>query len=85
MLTKLTLSMDQEIIRQAKAYAKAQNRSLSSLIEAYLRALVKSQSTGLGESSAELSRLRGLFKEGAQKLSRADLADLLEEKYRTPE
>jgi dsDNA-specific endonuclease/ATPase MutS2 len=34
--TKLTLSLDKDIIEQAKKYAKKQNISLSKLIESYL-------------------------------------------------
>lgn len=37
--TKLTLKLDRHIIEQAKAYAKANNLSLSKLIENYLSAI----------------------------------------------
>ncbi|MBR9860215.1 hypothetical protein GYB22_05615 [bacterium] len=36
---KLTLSLNQKIIEQAKSYAKSHNISLSKLIEAYLASL----------------------------------------------
>jgi len=36
---KLTLSLNQEIIEKAKAYAKSSNSSLSKLIESYLNSL----------------------------------------------
>ncbi|MEM6806223.1 MAG: DUF6364 family protein [Bacteroidota bacterium] len=36
MNTKLTLSLNKEVIEQAKKYAKTHNVSLSSLIENYL-------------------------------------------------
>jgi len=35
METKLTLSLDKEIIEQAKKYAKQQNTSLSNMVENY--------------------------------------------------
>ncbi|MBK7036744.1 MAG: hypothetical protein IPH42_10520 [Bacteroidetes bacterium] len=38
--TKLTLKLDEEIIEQAKIYAKNKNTSLSKLIESYLGLLV---------------------------------------------
>ncbi len=38
---KLTLKLDQDIIEQAKNYAKMKNTSLSQLIESYLRMLVE--------------------------------------------
>lgn len=39
--TKLTLKLDHGVIKQAKAFAKAKNTSLSKLIENYLRILVE--------------------------------------------
>jgi ABC-type nitrate/sulfonate/bicarbonate transport system substrate-binding protein len=43
--TKLTLKMDAEIIEAAKVYAKAQGRSLSSLVESYLGLVAKKKET----------------------------------------
>lgn len=37
--TKLTLSINKEIIEEAKSYAKAQSVSLSKLIESYLSSI----------------------------------------------
>ena len=36
MNTKLTLSIDMDVIRRAKGFAKNSNRSLSEIIESYL-------------------------------------------------
>lgn len=41
---KLTLSLNQDIIREAKVYAKENNVSLSKLIENYLAALTRKRS-----------------------------------------
>ncbi|KAA9349323.1 DUF6364 family protein [Larkinella humicola] len=38
--TKLTLKLDEDVIQQAKIYAASQNRSLSGLVEGYLKSLV---------------------------------------------
>ena len=38
---KLTLVLEQEIIQKAKDYAKQKNRSLSNIIENYLKSLTK--------------------------------------------
>ena len=38
--TKLTLKLDEDIIEQAKTYAKRKNTSLSKLIESYLGLLI---------------------------------------------
>ncbi len=41
MKTKLTLTLNKEIIEQAKSYAKNNDMSLSILIETYLNSLTK--------------------------------------------
>ena len=41
MNTKLTLTIEQTVIEKAKKYAKDKERSLSNLIENYLKALTK--------------------------------------------
>ena len=40
MNAKLTLKLDEQVIQQAKRYAALNNRSLSGLVENYLRVLV---------------------------------------------
>ncbi|MEM6801078.1 MAG: DUF6364 family protein [Bacteroidota bacterium] len=49
MSTKLTLTLDKDIIEKAKAYAKLHERSLSNLIEDYLRAIVNQKAEATGE------------------------------------
>lgn len=39
MSTKLTLTIDKSVIEEAKKYAKTQGRSLSNLIEEYLKSV----------------------------------------------
>ncbi len=41
MNTKLTLSIDKDVIDAAKEYAKSQGRSLSNVIEEYLKSVTK--------------------------------------------
>lgn len=40
MNTKLTLTVDKEVIEQAKLFARSHGRSLSNLVEEYLKALI---------------------------------------------
>lgn len=40
MATKLTITVNKTIIEEAKSYAKSQGRSLSNLIEEYLKSVV---------------------------------------------
>ncbi|MEO6130522.1 MAG: DUF6364 family protein [Saprospiraceae bacterium] len=61
MTTKLTLSMDKDVIEKSKKYAESQHRSLSDLIESYLKSLTSDQKSIIN-SSKKLKSLRGSFK-----------------------
>ena len=43
MNTKLTLTIDESVVKQAKAYAKKQGRSLSVIVENYLKDVTKTE------------------------------------------
>jgi len=43
MKTKLTLSLQEDVIEQAKAYAKDQETSISSLVENYLKVITSAK------------------------------------------
>lgn len=59
MLTKLTLSVEKEVIERAKIYSKKTGRSLSDIIESFLKSLT---ADGFSEEENELSpKLRGLI------------------------
>lgn len=63
MNTKLTLVLEQEIIQKAKDYAKEKNRSLSSIIENYLKSLTKEEvKKETVKVSPIVKSLRGSFK-----------------------
>ena len=54
MNVKLTLTVDKYIIEEAKKYAKSSGRSLSNIIEEYLKSLIE---TGEHEKEFEVSPL----------------------------
>jgi hypothetical protein len=62
MNTKLTLVIEQETIQKAKDYAKQKNRSLSNIIENYLKSLTKEQPVNQTKMSPLVKSLRGSFK-----------------------
>jgi len=63
MNTKLTLTIEQSIIEKAKVYARRRERSLSDLIENYLKALVTDDGNQIDEELAPtVKHLRGSFK-----------------------
>jgi len=63
MSTKLTLTLDKDVIERAKSYARIKNRSLSDIVENYLKSLTSDR---VEEPAVELSprikSLKGSFK-----------------------
>lgn len=81
MTTKLTLTIDQQIIEKAKEYAKNNGRSLSDLIENYLKVVVAEGSKSAEEISPLVQSLKGSFGKPADYDYKKQLAHRLEEKY----
>jgi hypothetical protein len=61
MTTKLTLTIEQDVIRTAKSYAQKKGRSLSDLVENYLKTLATKDSSS-EELSPRVKRLVGAVK-----------------------
>lgn len=61
MTTKLTLTIEEDVIRTAKFYAQKKGRSLSDLVENYLKTLA-SKDTPSEELSPRVKRLVGAVK-----------------------
>ena len=81
MNTKLTLTMDPMIIEQAKKYAKQQGRSLSDLIENYLKAVVMPVEEAKLDLPPTVKSLKGAFKLPADFDYKKGITDALTEKY----
>ncbi len=82
MNTKLTLTIEQEIIERAKNYAKEKNRSLSDIIENYLKALTKKERKRKSKKlSPVVKSLKGSFKMPKNMDYKKELGNRLEEKY----
>lgn len=63
MNAKLTLTIDKEVIEEAKRYAKSENRSLSNLIESFLRQVSNNEKIeDEYEIHPDVLALRGSFK-----------------------
>jgi hypothetical protein len=80
MTTKLTLTIEQRVIKTAKKYAQKKGRSLSDLVENYLRTL----STGEGQTEEISPRVKRLI--GSVKLPKdfdykKALGDAIVKKY----
>lgn len=81
MNTKLTLTIDQSIIERAKKYARKKERSLSDLIENYLKALTTEEISKQDELSPTVKSLKGSFKMPKDFDYKKELSDRLTEKY----
>lgn len=83
MNTKLTLTIEQSIIEKAKKYARKKERSLSDLIESYLKALTTEENITKVEDelSPTLKSLKGSFKMSINFDYKKELSDRLTEKY----
>ena len=80
MNTKLTLTIEKSIIEKAKLYAKQKGRSLSDIIENYLKAITTDQRT-LEDVSPLVNSLRGSFKAPESFDYKKELSKGLSEKY----
>ena len=84
--TKLTLKLEAEVIRQAKNYAISQQRSLSSIVEDYLKLLTNQAGPDKDALEVELSPFVRSMATGVKIPSGIDYkeayADHLMEKYR---
>ncbi len=63
MITKLTLSIDEKLVQNAKKYAQFNNTSVSKIVSNYLRTLNTGvMLTPFSELSPRLKKLTGAFK-----------------------
>jgi len=81
MNTKLTLTIEQTIIERAKKYAKKRGRSLSDIIENYLKVITKDESKSDIEVTPLVKSLRGSFKAPKGFDYKKELSKGLTEKY----
>lgn len=79
MTTKLTLTVEKEVIERAKSYAKASGRSLSELIEQYLDTIT--QENKQQKISPKLKKLVGAVKLPKNFDEKKELQSYLEKKH----
>jgi hypothetical protein len=82
MPVKLTLSVEKSVIERAKRFSRRQNKSLSKLVEGYLRKLTGVQS-GQEDITPKVAALSGVISPGSlRRVRKVDYADFLTKKYR---
>ncbi|MBI9105259.1 MAG: hypothetical protein JEZ04_00855 [Spirochaetales bacterium] len=86
MSTKLTLTLDEGVIRIAKEYAKEQNTSLSRMVEGYFRRITEEAAEpaikmDIAPITKKLTGIVRLSQEALEKSDKELLVDALKEKY----
>lgn len=81
MTTKLTLTIEQHVIEKAKEYAKSKGRSLSDIIENYLKVVIDEKADLDTEIAPLAKSLRGSFKKPADFDYKKQINTRLTEKY----
>ncbi|OPB93127.1 DUF6364 family protein [Elizabethkingia ursingii] len=81
MNTKLTLTIEKSVIEKAKKYAHKRERSLSDLIENYLKALTNDDAKNENDLTPTVKSLKGSFSMPKNFDYKKELTDRLSEKY----
>ena len=81
MNTKLTLTIEQTIIEKAKKYANGKGRSLSDIVENYLKAITKEDNNESTVLTPIVQSLKGTFKAPGEIDYKKELSKRLTEKY----
>jgi hypothetical protein len=81
MNTKLTLNVDHEVIKKAKEFARSRGRSLSDLVESYLRMISEKEPDNQGELSPKVKALKGKILLPADFDYKKEVADAITRKY----
>jgi len=79
--TKLTLNIDKDIARRAKTYAKSEGRSLSDLVENYLKLLTKNASIEESEFTPRVKSLLGCVSLPDDFDYKTEISEYLTQKY----
>ena len=78
---KLTLSINKDVARKAKVYAKSEGRSLSDLVENYLLLLTKNSTIDESEFSPRVKSLLGCVSLPKDFDYKKEIAETLSKKY----
>jgi hypothetical protein len=81
MNTKLTLTIEQNIIEKAKKYAHNKGKSLSSIIENYLKLITKEDNIENKNETPIVNSLKGSFKAPKNFDYKKQISDEIAKKY----
>ena len=78
---KLTLSIDKDVARKAKIYARSEGRSLSDLVENYLKLMTKNSAIEDSEFTQRVKTLLGCITLPEDFDYKKEISDYLTKKY----
>ena len=81
MNTKLTLTIEQDVVEKAKKYASGKGRSLSDIVENYLKWIARDEPLQKPEITPGIKSLQGSFKAPKDFDYKKELSRKLAEKY----
>ncbi|MFH2095113.1 MAG: DUF6364 family protein [Bacteroidota bacterium] len=81
MNSKLTLSIEQQLIEKAKQYARSKGRSLSDIIEHYLMIITSEEEVPDDDITVVVKSLKGSFRTSRKFNYKKELGKKLSEKY----
>lgn len=81
MNTKLTLTIEHAVIERAKSYAKDKRRSLSDIVENYLKVITNEETERKDEITPLVKSLKGSFKAPPEFDYKKELTKSLSGKY----
>ena len=80
MTTKLTLTIEEKVIHSAKKYAQKKGKSLSNLVENYLKS-ISSKETDVHSLSPKVTKLMGVIKLPKDFNYKSELGNAISKKY----
>jgi hypothetical protein len=81
MITKLTLTMDDSVINSAKKYAGQKGKSLSAIVENYLKSIATAEDSGQ-KLSPKVAKMMGVIKLPQDYDYKKELGNSLAKKYK---
>jgi len=81
MKTKLNLTIEHTIIEKAKKYANSKGRSLSNIVESYLKTITKEDNIENADLTPSVKSLKGSFKASKNIYYKKERSKRLTEKY----
>jgi hypothetical protein len=81
MNSKLTLTIDNTVVKNAKRYARSKGRSLSDIVENYLKMITRENIDPGFETTPIVNSLRGSFKATEDLDYKQELSKRLSDKY----